>query len=413
VSRRRAGVVEIHVDEVIVPCRFRRQLHDLGALSRSLAAHGQLQPIAVTPARVLIFGQRRLEAARILGWKKIETVVIDPAHCADPDKALGPREQLEVAENEDREGFTASERVAIAASNEASIGERQGERTDKPRQNISEVPEGERTADHVAKRAGLGNRTTYRQAKRVVEHGVPELVAAMDGGEVSISAAAKIADCPSDEQAAMAQAIASGDAKDWRAAERLVRHERRVARLGSSVGIPDGKFRVIYADPPWAYDNSGLDQSAASHYDNLPADEIAKRWCDDVQRVSTPESVLFCWATSPLLPEGLAVVAAWGFEYVASFIWAKDRGPGIGWWANTKHELLLVGRKPKTEHPAQKLDTIVEASVREHSRKPAEFYELIESMYPVSTVRPVHLELFARHDRPGWVRGLYNQEIMA
>jgi N6-adenosine-specific RNA methylase IME4 len=207
--------------------------------------------------------------------------------------------------------------------------------------------------------------------------------------------------------------IAEGKARDVPSALTALRKEDRIARLGSPVGIPDGQFRVICADPPWAYDNSGLEQSAQAHYDSVPAAEIASRWADDVGRVSTPESVLFCWATSPLLPEGLGVVAAWGFDYVASFVWVKDRAPGIGWWANTKHEILLVGRRDQTPHPARKLDTVIEAAVREHSRKPLEFYELIESMYPVSIERPVHLELFARLDRAGWVRGLYNQELVA
>ena len=92
----------------------------------------------------------------------------------------------EHAENEIRKDFTISERVAIARAMEAEIGNRQGERTDlkgdkKLRKNFCEVEPHDRTDAIAARKAGFGNETTYRQAAKAVDKGVPELIDAMDG----------------------------------------------------------------------------------------------------------------------------------------------------------------------------------------------------------------------------------------
>lgn len=94
----------------------------------------------------------------------------------------------EYSENEFRKQFTASERVAIARAVEEELGNRQGQRTD----NYPEVPRGE-SRNIAARRAGFGSDFQYRQAAKVTEIGSPELIAAMDTGEVSIAAAEVIA----------------------------------------------------------------------------------------------------------------------------------------------------------------------------------------------------------------------------
>lgn len=392
----------VRVDLVKVGKRHRVDLGDIDGLAASIATVGMLQPIGVTRKNDLVWGQRRLVAARKLGWKTI------PARVVDVDRLLAERD-----ENEARKSFTASERVAIAKAIEDRTPERRGRPGKEKPQEVAEISRGAETRGHVAESAGFGNHETYRQAKLVVETARPELVRAMDREELSINAAARLSKLSFEEQSAIVHAVSTGEAKDFAAAERLVKRERHVRRLRENVGIPEGQFRVILADPPWAYDNSGFEQSAADHYETFPADVIAAKWRDEVRAASTDESVLALWVTSPLLPAGLHVMTEWGFEYVASFVWAKDKAPGIGWWANTKHEILLLGRKASSPHPAIKPDTVIAATVGTHSNKPEAFYELIEAMYPVDVERPVHLELFSRVERPGWRRGLYNQEVAA
>lgn len=158
--------------------------------------------------------------------------------------------------------------------------------------------------------------------------------------------------------------------------------------------FPSGLYQVVYADPPWSYDNSGFDQSAASQYPTMTTADIAAL---PVGGITSDASVLFLWATSPLLPDALRVMSQWGFDYKASMIWVKNRAPGIGWWVQTYHELLLIGSCEQTPHPLIKPPSVVTADVSTHSRKPERFYELIENMYTGPKV-----ELFGRATRPDW-----------
>jgi N6-adenosine-specific RNA methylase IME4 len=92
-------------------------------------------------------------------------------------------------------------------------------------------------------------------------------------------------------------------------------------------------------------------------------------------------------------------MAAWGFGYRSHIVWAKPRA-GTGYWARSKHELLLIGTRGDIPAPApgDRPDSIIEAPVGRHSEKPTVFAELIERLYPTLP----KIELFARRARPGW-----------
>lgn len=177
-----------------------------------------------------------------------------------------------------------------------------------------------------------------------------------------------------------------------RIAQEQKRNERRQEMVTRP--IPTGRFRVVYADPPWAYDNSGFTSSAEQHYPTMPADKIAAL---PVQDLCDESAVLFLWATSPLLPEALMVMDAWGFTYKASMVWDKQRAPGLGWWLKTRHELLLIGAKAATPQPRVKQDSIISIASTQHSAKPEEFATMIEQMFDGP-----YIELFARRARRGW-----------
>lgn len=178
------------IDQIKINGRARAEVGDIESLARSMKKLGQLQPIGVGADGVLVFGGRRLMAARSLGWTEIEARVID---C----DAL----QAEHDENEIRKSFTVTERLAIAqriAERLCPDGGRQGRRTDL-HANAGKSEKGE-TADIAARQAGLGSAETLKRAQKVVEHGAPELVEAMDAGKVSIHAAASIASLPKPDQ---------------------------------------------------------------------------------------------------------------------------------------------------------------------------------------------------------------------
>ena len=143
--------------------------------------------------------------------------------------------------------------------------------------------------------------------------------------------------------------------------------------------------------------DTGLDRDASNHY---PVQALEQIKALDVASIAAPDCVLFLWATAPMLPEALEVMAAWGFEYRTNFVWTKDRA-GTGYWARNQHEHLLVGVTGDVPAPAPgaQWSSLIPAPVREHSRKPDEARRMIEAYYPTLP----KIELFARGEaRPGW-----------
>lgn len=173
--------------------------------------------------------------------------------------------------------------------------------------------------------------------------------------------------------------------------------ERRVDRISSTPTIPDGKYNIIYADPPWKYD-FGFDIHGAAdrHYATLTPSEIAAL---PVKELFEDNAVLFMWATSPKLEEAFTVINGWGFKYKTSFIWDKVKHV-MGHYNSVRHELLLIctrGSFPKQS------DTLTDSVVSiersdEHSEKPEEFRKIIEDMYPIGK----KIELFGRKQIDGW-----------
>ncbi len=207
------SIVEVPCDAIYVGERHRRDLGDLEALAASIATEGLLQPIGITEDYFLVFGERRLRA-----FQDVLRRDVIPARVVEVRSITAG----EYAENELRKDFTPSERVAIGRALEAEIGDRQGRRTDiqdgfasdavSPDENVGDYPTSElvenfpqvepgaKTRDIVAKASGFGNARTYEQAKRVVERAVDEVIAQMDSENLSVNAAALIADQPPDRQ---------------------------------------------------------------------------------------------------------------------------------------------------------------------------------------------------------------------
>jgi N6-adenosine-specific RNA methylase IME4 len=181
------------------------------------------------------------------------------------------------------------------------------------------------------------------------------------------------------------------------------RRARLEAELGACIrALPARRYGVILADPPWRFEPysrvTGMDRAAENHYPTSPLEEIKTL---DVGSIAAPDCVLFLWATVPMLPQALAVMAAWGFAYKSSFTWAKDR-MGTGYWSRNQHEMLLVGTRGRIPAPAMgtQRSSLIVAPVREHSHKPDEAYELIESYFP--SLPKIELHARGAIARPGW-----------
>lgn len=171
------------------------------------------------------------------------------------------------------------------------------------------------------------------------------------------------------------------------------------------------KFKTIYADCPWLYDNYGTQRSrgmARSAYECMPLEDICNL---PVRDVADEDCMLLLWATMPKLREALQVIEAWGFKYITcGFVWVKLNPSGVGiysglgHWVNGNAELVLLGRKGKPIRKAFNIKQIVMeeevllAPRGRHSQKPYEVRHRIELLF-----EPPYLELFARGDRDGWV----------
>lgn len=171
------------------------------------------------------------------------------------------------------------------------------------------------------------------------------------------------------------------------------------------------KYKTIYADPPWQFSNRtgkvAPENKRLSRYPTMTLDEIEAL---PVAEAADERSHLYLWVPNALLPDGLAVMKAWGFEYKTNLIWEKVRkdgfpdGRGVGFYFRNVTEILLFGvrteRKSETYRtlePGRSQVNLIRAQKHEHSRKPSEFADLIECCS-----EGPYLELFARGDRTGW-----------
>jgi N6-adenosine-specific RNA methylase IME4 len=176
--------------------------------------------------------------------------------------------------------------------------------------------------------------------------------------------------------------------------------------LNSLQGKSPKTFSTILADPPWQFLNRtgkmAPEHKRLNRYSTLTLQEIKDL---PVQLVAAEQSHLYLWVPNALLPEGLAVMEAWGFQYKANLIWhkvRKDGGPdgrGVGFYFRNTTEIVLFGIRGRlrTLAPGRRQVNIIRTQKREHSRKPDELYPLIEACSPGP-----FLELFARGQRPGW-----------
>jgi N6-adenosine-specific RNA methylase IME4 len=174
------------------------------------------------------------------------------------------------------------------------------------------------------------------------------------------------------------------------------REAREIALAAKQLALPDKRYGVIVADPPWRWESysreTGMDRAADNHYPTSGVDEIAAL---PVPTIAHDDCVLFLWATVPCLEFALAVMKAWGFAYKSQFVWVKDR-IGLGFWSRNKHEILLVGTRGHIPAPAPGTQwaSVIEAPVGAHSVKPDKALEMIESYFPHlnATRRPPHIK---------------------
>lgn len=175
------------------------------------------------------------------------------------------------------------------------------------------------------------------------------------------------------------------------------------------IPLPTNKYRVIYADPPWQYSNSGP-IGDTDHYGRIErhySSMSIKELCDmPIKELIDDNAVLFLWVTSPMLEECFDIIKAWGFKYKTSFIWDKIKH-NFGHYNSVRHEFLLVATRGSCTPDSRELhDSVVSIEKsNKHSEKPAYFREMIEHMY-----KGKRIELFARGEIIGSAWDIWGNE---
>lgn len=171
----------------------------------------------------------------------------------------------------------------------------------------------------------------------------------------------------------------------------------------SEVIVPNGRFNVISCDPPWPYDlenkrnpwetHDQQGRRAASPYPELRILDIASN-----EPPSADDCFLFLWTTHRFMPDAYRLLDLWDFEPKTIITWVKDQ-IGLGAWLRSQSEFCIMAVKGKPKVALEGQSTVINGKLREHSRKPDKFYELVESLVPNKYRK---LDMYSREKREGW-----------
>jgi len=170
----------------------------------------------------------------------------------------------------------------------------------------------------------------------------------------------------------------------------------------NKIELPNKKYNIIYADPPWSYRGKMMNSSVTDHYDVMSLQDI----CDlPIKDISENNCILFMWVTLPKLNEFMKVVESWGFEYkTVAFVWVKKNMKskgyfmGLGRWTRANPEICILATKGKISRIDKGIRQLQIHPIEKHSKKPNIFRKLI-----IDLVGDLpRIELFARTKVEGW-----------
>lgn len=161
-------------------------------------------------------------------------------------------------------------------------------------------------------------------------------------------------------------------------------------------------YQIIYADPPWRYDQKGVEGAAERHYSTMSLEDICKL---PIKSISAKDSILFLWATFPQLPAALQVISAWGFKYkTVAFLWLKKNRKadswffGLGFWTRGNAEVCLLATRGHPKRKSANIHQFIISPIEAHSKKP----DIVRDRIVELAGDVPRIELFARQMTPGW-----------
>ncbi|NIR31715.1 MAG: hypothetical protein GWN84_20860 [Gammaproteobacteria bacterium] len=382
-------------------------------LVEDIREKGLLEPIVLWkggPKEVLLDGRNRLRACEKAGVKPRFThykgddptgyVVSHNLHRRHLDESQRGMVGARLQEVLEAEGKKRHREGVSRGGQTAGKGRPKDSSVVDPPQSKERRPP---VRDQAARLVNVSG-TTVQKARKVLQHGTRELVAAVDAGILKAELAAQIADKPKVEQKTLVRKIAEQPKKNARAIVRQHDRDQVSARIEAEAAeMPKGPFRVLMADPPWPYAKRAGDgtQRGQTLYPTMSLDDIVAWAGEKLRPIAHEDSVLWLWITNAHLVAGdhVAVLEAAGFTGKTILSWDKAR-MGAGDWlrGQTEHCILAVRGRPTVRLSNQTtLVPMVEEARREPSRKPEVVYRLVEELCPGNKV-----ELFSRTDRVGW-----------
>lgn len=161
-------------------------------------------------------------------------------------------------------------------------------------------------------------------------------------------------------------------------------------------------YQIIYADPPWRYDQKGVEGAAEQHYSTMSQEDICRL---PIKSISAKDSILFLWATFPQLPAALQVISAWGFKYkTVAFLWLKKNRKadswffGLGFWTRGNAEVCLLATRGHPKRKSANIHQFIISPIEAHSKKP----DIVRDRIVELAGDVPRIELFARQTMPGW-----------
>ena len=299
-----------------------------------------------------------------------------------------------ISQNVKRRQMTVEQRAAVAAElANMRVGGKEANSANLLNCNVSQ----RKAADLL----GVSARSV-QAAVKVRAEAVPEVFEAIKAGKIAVSRAAEMIALDEDDQRQLVSLPVTDIIHNHERIKKEIKREETFERINkqaaTSPAWPEGRYSVIYADPPTEDDFGHTKKDVELHYPTMSWDDLKAL---PVEEIATEDAVLYLWSAPHVIHKMLEVMARWGFEYRTHIVWVKDK-IGLGQWCRNQHEVLLIGRRGDFPPPPEAVRTssaITGPPVGEHSEKPEIVSEMIERWYPTAS----KVELFRRGGaRPGW-----------
>jgi len=376
---------------------FPLQSNELELLEKSILEDGIRDPLVVWPYNdkdILLDGHHRFRLAQKYGlsFKTVEKHF----------KSLDEAKQWVLQNQLGRRNLTDEQRAYIQGKlyemmKKAPKG---FEDRDLSRAHFEHGDKSAATAKKIGSLFGSSQATVrrnYEFAKAVdrVREVKPEVAEKIFRGEVKDALTALPQVIKKEDPEVVREAlerVARGESKKIKKAVMEVKIQK-LKKKAENLKLPDGKYDVIVIDPPWPYGTSYDPETrrCASPYPEMSIEELKK-----LKIPAADDCILWLWTTNAFMHEAFHLLEAWGFEPKTILTWVKNR-IGLGNWlrGQTEHCILAVKGRPRVNLTNQ--STVLFAKVREHSRKPEEFYQLVDSL-----CYGRKLDYFGRGKREGW-----------